>query len=104
MSHARGSSLPPTWRDLPVSSSQWLVVEATVLGPRVCSCVALLQVLICSWDALTWSHKWMGDITHLLLVLPAQFWIWVGQGVSGSMSLVQEWVGLLSMVVGRQEI
>lgn len=52
----------------------------------------------------TYLESQLDIIRHLFLVLPAQFWIWAGQGVSGSMILAQEWVGLLSMVVGRQNV
>lgn len=98
VSHARGSSPQLPCRDSPGQQQSATAGgrKQLFLVPRDCSCLALLPVL-------TYSQDWMSDTRHLLLVLPGQLWIWVGQGATGSRFLAQKGVGWLSIVVGRPE-
>ena len=91
-----------------VGSQQQLTVEASVLlGVLGANGLQALgnasSGLICSQDALDWSHNSVSNVRQLPLLLQGQCWVWVRHSAGGRTFLEQDGVSLPGTLMVRRK-
>ena len=87
-----------------ISNQQQLAVETPVLGANGLQALGNASSgLICSQDALDWSHNSVSNVRQLPLLLQGQCWVWVRHSAGGRTFLEQDGVSLPGTLMVRRK-